>query len=86
MGQGALYKPVVQWWLSLNSSTATTRVLRASIEFPGLARRGAPQAPLAACQIYQIYGFAEGHTAKWETQSRPLSSRSRCCTSQALAA
>ena len=21
MGQGALYKPVVQWWLSLNSST-----------------------------------------------------------------
>ena len=23
MGQGALSKPVVQWWLSLNSSTPT---------------------------------------------------------------
>ena len=25
MGQGALSKPVVQWWLSLNSSTSDAR-------------------------------------------------------------
>ena len=36
MGQGALAKPVVQWWLSLNSSTMPR--VRGAIE--RLARRG----------------------------------------------
>ena len=30
MGQGALSKPVVQWWLSLNSSTPTQSELTAN--------------------------------------------------------
>ena len=53
MGQGALSKPVVQWWLSLNSSTCAALVpdvVRVVVGSVALLEALRPFSGILACQ------------------------------------